>query len=117
MSEAFISIVAPREFMERVHELAKVDSVEVGEPVPAEALNDALDAPLGPEELKQIFEVVTLVFQLGTAAFGFAKSLIELVRVTEVEEIKLVDDGRVLAAVTAQSTPEEVVAVLRENLE
>jgi CBS domain-containing protein len=50
----------------------------IGEPRSAEGFADAADAPLGPDELRQIFELVSVAASAGTAVVTLLQKIKDL---------------------------------------
>lgn len=71
MDQKLISLEASHEIMEKLTEAAANAGLEHSKPVGTESLADPLDAPIGGEELKNIVEIVTLMFKAGAAAVTF----------------------------------------------
>jgi hypothetical protein len=81
MTNSYLRLVGPEDVIEQVG-TAQVADVEVGVVRPADPHVDAVDAPLGPEEIKAILQVVTLAFKTGAAALVFFKALLEILKKT-----------------------------------
>lgn len=75
MDEKLISIEASHEIIEKLAEAAANAGLEHSKPVVTESLADPLDAPIGGEELKNIVEIVTVMFKAGAAAVTFFGAL------------------------------------------
>jgi hypothetical protein len=80
VDQKLIAIEASHEFMEKLTAAAADAGLEHSKPVGTESLADPLDAPIGGEELKNIVEIVTVLFKAGAAAvtfFGAIKSVLK----------------------------------------
>jgi hypothetical protein len=60
-----VSLKGPREVIEAITDL-KITGVEMEEPEPADALSDAVRAPIGPQEIQDILQYLTVAFTTGT---------------------------------------------------
>jgi hypothetical protein len=85
VSEKIVDIVASPEVMLKIVALAKELGVEVSAPMAVDSSSDALDAPLGVDELRQVLEVVTLIATTGTAIVGLLAAIKNLLGRSEAE--------------------------------
>jgi hypothetical protein len=91
-------------------------NIEVGEPTPRNALNDALDSPLGAEEIRQLLEIVDLVFKDGADILAFVTALIGFVKYTDNGSAAIIDSrtAKPITVVEEKSNPQTVAdAVVR----
>lgn len=87
------------------------EGVELGEPVPVDSELDALDSPIGIEEIKTVAECVTVVAASGTAVVTFIDQLVRLVkRLGKPTEVSTENGDMV--EITPESTTEDVVEAL-----
>lgn len=80
MTELRVSLVASPTVVSELREAVKKQDIAFSEPVASESPADALDSPIGAEELKQLTEVVIVVFKAGTASLVFAKALLDVLK-------------------------------------
>jgi hypothetical protein len=98
-----------------IREIAAFDfgqDIKVGRPSPADGFVDSADAPLGPEEIRQIIEIVNITITTGTAAVVLleklktlvarAKSVIELKDARTGEKLATLDESSDLAAIASK---------------
>ncbi len=74
-----------------------------------DALSDAVDSPLGPEEIKQILQLLTVAFSTGSAAVEFYKHLRDLLG-SEKVLLKEGRTGRDIAHVDQHSSPADLAS-------
>jgi hypothetical protein len=55
----------------KIVELAASSGFTCSKPMPVDSISDALDAPFGLDELKQVCETVTLIAGAGVSVVGF----------------------------------------------
>jgi hypothetical protein len=108
--DILVSIVASPEVIQELQQVAASGDVEFSEPVSVESPADALDAPIGGEEFRQILEMITVVFKTVAAAVSFALVLKKVLKKYPKEKATLKDHatGADRGTVTADSPPEEV---------
>lgn len=75
MTKQYVTISAPEDIIKRIAAAEALDGVDVGSPRAADALTDAVDSPLGPEEIKVILQVVSVGFSTASAALVFFERL------------------------------------------
>jgi hypothetical protein len=66
-----IDIVGDPAIIARVVELAEAEGHRASQPMSTQSVSDALDAPIGVEEVRQVCEVVTVMMGTGTSVVGF----------------------------------------------
>jgi hypothetical protein len=86
-----LTIVAEPELISEIITLP-AEYFEMGDPQPAEALSDAADSPIGPQELQDGLQLLTLAFTTGTAGAVLISKLIDLKkRLRSGKSIRVVD--------------------------
>jgi hypothetical protein len=89
--------------------LESITDLEGGEPAPLDSEVDALDSPLGAEEIRQILEVVTVMATSAGAISELAGKLIDLVRKLR-KPVEIKDTaGRSVITVTVETEKPELV--------
>ncbi|WP_095203058.1 hypothetical protein [Mesorhizobium carmichaelinearum] len=90
--EIFLAVVGPESAMKDIEKIS-IAGVEIDPPQPMDAMVDAVDAPLGPDQIQLILMHATVVLKFGVAAaqFGlvtaqFAGELKKLLTQTEAHE-------------------------------
>jgi hypothetical protein len=80
MADRAVAAIASPEVVADLCVEMRAEGIPVSEPEPTDSPADALDSPLSAEEVRQIFETVTVVLQTGTAAMLFRDALRKAVR-------------------------------------
>ena len=86
MAEKIIDIVASPKLMSKIVILAEKHGIETSVPMAVESTSDALDAPLGVDELRQVLEVVTLIANTGITVVSFLAAIKVLLNTSEEED-------------------------------
>ncbi|MEO0666728.1 MAG: hypothetical protein AAFZ99_02320 [Pseudomonadota bacterium] len=86
MSKKIFDIQATPNLMPEIIELAKQHNLTAAEPMALDSSSDALDAPLGVDEVRQVLEVVTLMATTGTTVVGFLAAVKALMAKSEEED-------------------------------
>jgi hypothetical protein len=109
MEKTYISLIVSESTSEQIAAADPIAGVEVGRPKPADSFTNAVDAPLGPDEIKALLQIVTLSLQSLTAAIAFFTSL-KKVLAKSGDSVRVVEakTGRVLATVDSTSDPQEL---------
>lgn len=90
--------------------LDSIANLEGGEPTPLDSEVDALDSPLGVEEVRQVLEVVTVMATSAGAISELAAKLIDLVRKHR-KPVEVKDTaGRSVITVTVETEKPELVS-------
>lgn len=115
--DTVFTLVAPESVMERLLDEVDIDGVEMGKRHPMDALADAADAPLGPEEIKLLLELVTVGFAAGASVAAFIKAIKDLLRKADEPTppeiiIRDLKSDIVIARVNAQSDPDAVAEAI-----
>jgi len=71
MPDLLYDIEAERTVLEEIIAKAKEEGIEVSEPIPSTSTSNPLHSPMTGAEVKEVFEVVILVFKTGTAVASF----------------------------------------------
>jgi len=69
-NEIILTIVGPESAMKEIEKISMA-GVEIDPPQPLDAMVDAVDAPLGPDEIQLFLMHATVVLQFGAAAAQF----------------------------------------------
>jgi hypothetical protein len=102
------TLVADSEVLEGIS-LDSIADLDGGEPMPLDSEVDALDSPLGAEDVRQIFEVVTVMATSVGAISVLAGKLIDLVRkLHKPVEVKNAA-GQSVITVTVQTEKPELI--------
>ena len=75
MSERAVVAIASPEVVQDLRDALTAAGIPVSEPAPMDSPADALDSPISGEEIRQIFETVTVMLQTGTAILTFRGAL------------------------------------------
>src|SRR4051812_21933046 len=86
MTEKVFDIIATPKLMPEIVALAKEHGIEASAPMTVDSSSDALDAPLGVDEMRQVLEVVTLIASTGTTMVGFLVAVKALLKTSEEED-------------------------------
>ena len=75
MTKQYITLVGSEEIIQQLEAAPALEGVEFGKSRPADSLTDAVDSPLGPEEIKAIFSVITVVITTASAGLTLFERL------------------------------------------
>lgn len=92
--------------------------VEVDEPAPAVATSDALDSPIGADQIPQMLLLVGAGFALGKEALSFMSEIVKWLHTRREERSIDVTDfksGRVIVVITENSDPKALLAALMDQ--
>lgn len=111
-----IAIEASFDVVGQLSDALNSSEFQVAAPVTAASPADALNAPIGPTEVQQVFQIITVVFTTASAGLTFAAKLRGILQRHPSEPVTLRDPttGEVLGTVTAQ-TPEAEIASLSQT--
>jgi hypothetical protein len=90
----FLTVIGPEELIRSLSSMETSGEFSVSEPRPVDSLVDAVDAVLGPDDIKQLLEFVTVVLKFGTETFAFIaalKVLLASVHTASKLEVKILD--------------------------
>lgn len=68
--EIFLTIIGPESAMTEINKIT-VEGVEIFPPEPRDAMVDAVDSPLGPDEIQHILMQATVVLKFAATAVQF----------------------------------------------
>jgi hypothetical protein len=111
MSETFVSLVGAEDLINEIERL-QIEGTEIGRSRSADALVDATDAPLGPEEIKQLLQIITVAFSTGTAALTFFAKLRSMLQNKAATATVQVNDGlsgRAISVIDGATDVQELV--------
>jgi len=75
-----ITIEGKTELVSRIYELSQELEVEKSEPIQRDSLVEPLDSPLGADEVREIVEILTVMFNFGSAFLGFTAVLLKTLK-------------------------------------
>lgn len=91
------------------------DDFRVSLPVSTESPADALDAPIGPQEIQQTLEIVTIAFKAGSAALVFiARLRTALENKDQSATVRDAKSGKVRAVVRADTPDDRLQSSLED---
>ncbi len=116
MTNSYLRLEGPEDIIEQLGAV-QITDVEVGVARQADPHVDAVDATLGPEEIKEILQVVTLAFKTGAAALVFFKALLEILKKSPAPapvkvEIREGRTNRKIATIDTSTSLEELIKKL-----
>jgi hypothetical protein len=106
-----LSVLGPSEIVEGLPDALAGHGWSVEEPEAADALSDAADSPLGPDEIQAGMQFVSVMLDTGKHALEFASALVVFCKsVGGAPKLSVVDNqtGKPVATVDASSDPEEL---------
>jgi hypothetical protein len=108
---AFTITGAP-EVVKEIREKLLAGGCQVSQPVPSKSIADALDAPIGADELRMVMEIITVA---STATVGIVTAIVNAVQKYEQATVKVGDakTGAQLAEANRDTNEES----LRRSLE
>lgn len=109
MVNSYITLVGPEEVIRQLAREELPDGVKLGRRQPADGFADAANAPLGPDEIRQLLELVSVAISTGTAAVVLFEKLRALLKPGQQVTVKDARNGQTLATVSP-STPAQQVA-------
>jgi hypothetical protein len=80
-----ITLVGPREVIEKLSQEQGLPDLDMDEPQPESSLADAVDSPIGPEEVKSFFELLTVAIGSATAGVVLLQKIKSLLKTSEKE--------------------------------
>jgi|SRR5882672_3873782 len=100
----------------QIAEIEHGEGVKVGRPYPADGFVDAADAPMGPDEIRQIIEIISISITTATAALEFVKKLKALVVKNKSPiTVKHARTGRKLATIDESADVTEIASKLTDD--
>jgi hypothetical protein len=110
MTVAAIDIIGDPAVIAKIAELARSEGLAVSEPMLTDSVSDALDAPFGVEEVRQVCEVITVMATTSTTVVGFLAAVKSLLKRSETStgqpptvEVKRTSGQETLARVDGDS--------------
>ncbi|MGH0297812.1 hypothetical protein [Sinorhizobium meliloti] len=79
----YLTVVGPEAVIQSLGSLEGIEGVTLGEAQPLDSLADAVDAPMGPDELKLLLEFITVGISLGAASLKLIESILSLLKKSE----------------------------------
>jgi len=83
MEKHYLVVVGHEHLIRALMQANNDASLEFGEPRSAEGFADAVDSALGPDEIRQIFELVTVGASTGTAVVTLFQKIKSLLHSTD----------------------------------
>lgn len=115
MTEKIFDLQATPKLMPRILSLAEEHGLTASLPMAKDSSSDALDAPLGVDEVRQVMEVITLIASTGTTVVGFLAALKLLIGQSEEDdgkepkvEVLATESQKKLGTVTADCDTEKI---------
>lgn len=110
MSQHTLAIECSPQLMQEVSMLGKELGIRLSIPVDKTSAADALNAPIGAEEARQILQLITAIFQSGTACIAFLAALKKLLASHPNSAIIVRDprSGNVKGKITHDTSDEEL---------
>jgi hypothetical protein len=106
-----VSFVGDRELVEAIA-ASRGPALEVGEPMELDSEVDALDSPIGADEVRQALELVTVFAGSASALITLAHQVLGLVKRFQKPVEVSSADGRRLMTVTQQTDEDELLAAI-----
>jgi hypothetical protein len=107
-----LSFVGDREVIEAIGE-AEGAELEIGQTMPLESEIDALDSPIGADEIRQALELVTVFAGSASALVGLAGQVVDLVKRFGKPVDVSAGDGQKLLTVTPDTDRDELIAAMK----
>jgi hypothetical protein len=113
MEPMFFSFEAEAELIADLADLAEKSGIKHSEPVPLKSPADALDAPIGADEIKLALELLTVTFYMLSAAVCFIDKVLDIVKKHRKKVVvRNPRNGQILGKFDNNSQPEEVRKLL-----
>jgi len=114
MTKQYITLVGPEDLIKQIETSGGSKDLELGRSRPGDALTDAVDTTLGPEEIKLILQVLTVAFSTATAALTFFQRLKDLLARADTKkpvviQIKDGRTGRKLATIDKETNVDDLI--------
>lgn len=109
MVKSHVTLTGPEDVIRQLALEEMPEGVKLGRSQPADGFADAANAPLGPDEIRQLLELVSVVISTGTAAVALFEKLRALLKPGQQVTVKDARNGQTLATVNP-STPAQQVA-------
>jgi hypothetical protein len=101
-----VAFEASPEVISEICSAATVSGAQVSKPVVTSSPADALDSPIGGDEIRQILELVIVAFKAGAAGLVFFKSLQDILKKHPGEAILVKDpaSGKMKGTITQDTS-------------
>jgi len=111
-----IALEASPKVAEELAAAAKKAGAQTSKPVATSSPTDALDSPIGGEEIKQILELVIISFKAGGAALVFFNAVKETLKKFPGEAVRVKDplSGNTKGTITSATTEAEAKKMFAE---
>lgn len=120
MTAHHLVAVGSEEVIRALPENVSAEEVRFGPPRALDSYSDAVDAPLGPEEVKLVFEAINLAVQSAanlTLLVLAIRTLLSKRPPGEAVVLKHARTGRQIIVVERETDPEEVARKILEDLQ
>ncbi|MDA9520164.1 hypothetical protein XI06_07315 [Bradyrhizobium sp. CCBAU 11434] len=78
-----VTLRGPKEVIDKIAELPEIAGIELDEPQSDQSLADAVDSPIGPQEIEQILQLITVAITTATAGVTLFEKIQTLLRGSE----------------------------------
>jgi hypothetical protein len=108
--EYAIALEAPADVLEQLKKQTSLPDLQWSEPIVIDSVADALDSPIGGEDIRQALQMAIIVFKTGAAAAAFAQAVYELARARKAARIivKNPSSGTSKGVITSSSSDTQV---------
>ena len=105
-----LRIIGDQQAVLEISTLSGSDDLEIGDPQPAEALSDAADGVIGPQEIQYALQIVTVAVGTATSAAMLVSKLIDIKRKLDAgRSVRIVDRrGRTRLRIKADTGDDEI---------
>jgi hypothetical protein len=79
-SEIYLTVIGPEAVIRSLAARKDIPGVEVGMAQPIDGLADAVDSVLGPDEVRQLLELLTASLGVGAATLQFIEAMVSLMK-------------------------------------
>jgi hypothetical protein len=110
-----VTLRGPKEIIDEIAELPEITGIELDEPQSDQSLSDAVDSPIGPQEIEQILQLVTVAITTTTAGVVLFGKIQKLLRKSEkASKVALVDpkNNKTIGTLALDSDPETLAGSL-----
>jgi hypothetical protein len=114
VSPAAVAVVSRAAVVRELASALADAGLPASDPVPARSPADALDAPIGPDEIDQLYEIVTVMLETGATVSTFAAHLNRVLRHHDDASAVLHDprSGREQGHAAAATSVEQIEAMV-----
>lgn len=73
--KVYLTLIGPESVMQSLEKNVAIEGVSIGKPQPLDAMVDAVDTSLGPDEVKMFMEFATAILSLSGATLEFVVAI------------------------------------------